>query len=109
MEQAYQLEVACSREKHDVILSIEREAAIHTCTGVEGRPTGRSSWTTDRERRTYLSRYQKAHGVRLVSDNVPGNAVSSVHPHFIGQKGHGLPSLAKALAAYRSLPRLRLY
>src|SRR4030081_3658700 len=109
MDQAYELEVADGRENHSVGLSVRRRAAVHARGAVERGAIRGSSWTPHHERKTNLPGSQKAYGVNLVGDKVPGNAVASENPHLIGQKGQGLPSLVKALGAYRSLPRLSLY
>jgi hypothetical protein len=42
--------------------------------------------------------------VDLVGANRPINGIAGVDPEFIGQEGDNLPSLVRALGAYRCLP-----
>src|SRR6266571_8633171 len=105
MHQADELEVTSSRKSHGVGIPVHQYARVHargaSVAGSIGSRPRTSHWAT----RSDLAGGEEGHSMSLGGGKGPPDAVASMHPQLIGQKGQRLYSLVSTLGTHDSLPR----
>src|SRR5437016_850564 len=103
MDQAYEFEVAGSREIYGIHRPTRQSAGVHArCIGF-ARSVRRCPWAPHLKRRSHLVGPQEGDGMNLVRTKGPRHALANMNPKLIRQKGQSLVSFIGTLGTRVSL------